>query len=155
MVAHPLAPDSLGKGSAPNQSSDFPPIWSAITKKRPGDDTRLYVKGHLLNNKLGGSGTDLANITPLTYSANGAHYARVEKDLQNLVTKTSKKMVHYEVHVNYPSSQNPVPPNVNPEEGMLATSITASWQELETEKLTPKGGVQTETIQNVPPYPHA
>jgi Domain of unknown function (DUF4157)/DNA/RNA non-specific endonuclease len=156
MVAHPLSSDNLGKGSAPNQSTDFPLIWPQITRKRVGDPARLYVKGHLLNNKLGGSGTLLDNITPLTYSANKLHSARVETILQDLVTKKSKKMVHYEVHVNYPSSQASVSDEVNPKEGLLATSLTTNWYELKADgkKLERDGAEHTETITNVPPYPH-
>lgn len=157
MVAHPLAGDNVGKGSDPSQSSDFPAIWPSITQKRPGSDTRLYVKGHLLNNRLGGSGTLLENITPLTYSANGTHASHVESELKDIVTKKSKRMVHYEVHVNYPSSRKTVPANVNPEEGRLATSISTSWYELVPidKKLVAQGSPRTETITNVPPYPHA
>jgi hypothetical protein len=154
MTAHPLASDNLGKGSAPSQADNFPPIWAEIIKKREGK--RLYIKGHLLNNKLGGSGTALENITPLTYSANGLHFARVESQLQDIVTEDSKRMVHYEVHVNYPSSAS-VPEGVSPAEGRLATSLTTNWYELvpENGQLTQKGGPQTATIVNVPPFPHA
>jgi hypothetical protein len=157
MVAHPLASDNVGKGSAPNQDVNFPAIWPNITQKRQGDRSRLYVKGHLLNERLGGSGSLLANITPLTYSANGTHSSHVESKLKDIVTKNSKRMVHYEVHVNYPSSRKTVPDNVNDDEGSLATSITTSWHELERDgsKLVPKDSPITETITNVPPYPHA
>ncbi|HEY1902808.1 MAG TPA: DNA/RNA non-specific endonuclease [Terracidiphilus sp.] len=157
MVAHPLAADNIGEGSAPDQSSDFPPIWPSITKKRQGDDTRLYIKGHLLNKNLGGRGEKLENITPLTYSANRNHNVQVEEPLKELVTKRNKKMAHYEVHVNYPASKAKVPSNVNADEGLLATSLTARWYELvpQGNKLEQTGPTKTETIQNVPPYPHS
>ncbi len=157
MIAHPLACDNLGKGSAPDQNRNFPAIWPAITQPRKGDRSRLYVKGHLLNEKLGGSGDLLANITPLTYSANGTHSSHVESKLKDIVTKKSKRMLHYEVHVNYPSSRKVVPDNVNDEEGSLATSISTSWYELvpKGNQLVAKDSPRAETITNVPPYPHA
>jgi hypothetical protein len=155
MVAHPLGPDNPGKGSAPSQEADFPPIWKDLDKKRNGH--RLYIKGHLLNNKLGGPGDRLANITPLTYSANKRHFDAAEEALQEEVIK-KKKYVHYEVHVNYPGSKRPVPDDVNEDEGWLATSLSTHWYELVPKKaasteLVPKGSPHMETIPHVPRYP--
>ena len=152
MVAHPLGPDNKGEGSKPSQADDFPKIWASLTKKRDGH--RLYIKGHLLNQNLGGPGDKVENITPLTYSANSNHLNAVEKQVKGVVLE-DKKTVHYEVHINYPSSKLPVTGEVNPEEGNLATSLSASWYELAPDKgeLKQKGGVHTETVRNVPPYP--
>jgi len=155
MVAHPLGPDNPGKGSAPSAADDFPPIWADLEKKRHGH--RLYIKGHLLNNKLGGSGTLLENITPLTYSANKRHFDAAEHDLQEAVIKNDK-MVHYEVHVNYPGSRRSVPDDVDEAEGWLASSLSTHWYELVPKadapsQLEQQGNPHTDTIYNVPPYP--
>lgn len=156
LVAHPLGPDNLDKGSRPSQDANFPPIWPEIAKKRDGH--RLYIKGHLLNQKLGGPGDKLENITPITYSANATHENRVESILKETVTKKSKRLVHYEVHVNYPSSMRVVPKDVNDAEGELAISLSTHWYELvpkasDPSQLEPKGSPQSDTIPNVPPYP--
>jgi len=156
MVAHPLAEDSLKEGSKPSQSADFPPIWAGLYQQKR-DGRRLYIKGHLLNQRLGGPGDLLENITPFTYSANSSHEKQVESDLKDLIKKNSGKMAHYEVHVNFPSGPRAPQPDVLTAELELATSISTHWYELEDKKgtLTQKGGDHKDTIQNVPPYPHA
>jgi hypothetical protein len=153
MVAHPLGADNKDNGSKPDQADDFPKIWAELPYRRK--DHRLYIKGHLLNQNLGGPGDKLANITPLTYSANSNHLNAVEKDVKGIVLGGKNKKVHYEVHVNYPSSRFPVPPRVDPAEGRLATSLSTSWYELvpKNGELVQQGQAHTETIQNVPPYP--
>ena len=40
-----------------------------------------YVLGHLLNGRLGGTGTDMVNLTPLFNNDNGKHYREFEKDV--------------------------------------------------------------------------
>lgn len=37
------------------------------------------VQGHLLNEKLGGPGSDMRNLTPFAKSTNSQHHAYVEK----------------------------------------------------------------------------
>lgn len=152
MVAHPLGADNKDRGSKPDQSANFPPIWNFVANERHGH--RLYIKGHLLNQNLGGPGDQLGNITPLSYSANSNHLNAVEKSVKSVVLG-DKKLVHYEVHINYPASQLQVPQGVKPKEGLLATSLSARWYELVPKKgeLTQEGQAHTETVQNVPPYP--
>jgi hypothetical protein len=82
----------------------------------------------------------------------------VESILKETVTKKSKRLVHYEVHVNYPSSMRVVPKDVNDAEGELAISLSTHWYELvpkasDPSQLEPKGSPQSDTIPNVPPYP--
>jgi len=154
MVAHPLAEDNLTKGSKPDQSRDFPPIWDGLHQQKR-DGHRLYIKGHLLNQKLGGPGDRIENITPFTYSANSTHEGQVESHLKDLIKKDSGAMAHYEVHVNFPSSPRAPEPGILPAELELATSISTHWYELVEDKgtLTKKGADHEDTIQNVPPYP--
>ncbi|WP_028310504.1 phage tail protein [Derxia gummosa] len=56
--------------------------WTLLAKRKTGG-TSYYIQGHLLNAGLGGSGTDWANLTPLTTPANNSsgasHYHQFEK----------------------------------------------------------------------------
>jgi hypothetical protein len=128
MLAHPLTP-THEEGSAPGASWD---VWEAI---RPGNLKRekvgLYVRGHLLNNKLGGPGTE-ENLTPLTYTANALHEKMVESDLKTLVND-QKKMVHYEVTVGDPppAAEAPAIAAFDPKtEGRVPAKIKYNWYEL-------------------------
>jgi hypothetical protein len=47
--------------------------------------TQVYIKGHLLNEKLGGPGEE-RNLFPITGSANGSHSREVETPVKRLVT---------------------------------------------------------------------
>ena len=59
-----------------------------------------YVSGHLMNEKLGGSGKEARNLTAISGSANGLHAANIEKYVRDPVNKNGAWM-HYEVNVNY------------------------------------------------------
>ena len=154
MKASPLSNDHP-VGSSPSAA---PPIWSEVNQRR--NDKRLYVLGHLLNQQLGGPGDNVENLTPITFSANALHQARVESTLKDTVNK-DKKMVHYEVKVNYPSSPHKVPksfvpPYGSPAEGELATSFSTKWWELVLDNQDPKkakqeGSVHEDVIPNLPP----
>ncbi len=156
MIADPLSPDHPA-GSSPSAA---PPIWAEVNQRR--NDKRLYVLGHLLNQQLGGPGDNVENLTPITFSANATHQARVESALKTKVN-TERKMVHYEVSVSYPGSRQPVPasfvpPKGSPAEGDLGTSIETKWWEVvpkddDPKQLQMKGSPQTESIKNVPDYP--
>jgi hypothetical protein len=91
----PKHPKGTHTSSWPNE------FWRALQAS-----DRNYVQGHMLNRELGGSGTELSNLTPLTSSGNGLHKTRAENDVKRLVN-TQKKAVHYKVRVNYPSKPLP------------------------------------------------
>lgn len=60
---------------------------------------RRYVQGHLLNSRVGGSGGDTQNLTPLSYSANSTHFHHVEKKVIEEVKKGNT--VDYSVTPDY------------------------------------------------------
>ena len=156
MVAHPLSRDH-GEGSEPSVE---PPVWANVNQRRKGK--RLYVLGHLMSEKLGGPGDDVRNLTPITFSANALHRNRVEEKVEDLVDHTRpKKMVHYEVEVDYPSDRSRVPRYKRGEghdqEGLLARKLTARWCELKMKgpnNVEPVGSMIEKEIENVPPYPN-
>jgi hypothetical protein len=51
--------------------------YRKLDKRRNGGGT-YYIKGHLLNGFLGGSGADFRNLTPLSREGNGSHEREVE-----------------------------------------------------------------------------
>lgn len=65
--------------------------WSALRlrKEQRPDGRTLYVKGHLLNNHLGGPGNNWNNLTPLTQAANGEFERDAERYLKNKLTLTT------------------------------------------------------------------
>ncbi len=69
---------SLPGGSAPSESNEH---WEALRRRKRGN---YYVRGHLLNEKLGGPG-EMRNLTPLTRSANTRHWTRFESELQRAI----------------------------------------------------------------------
>jgi hypothetical protein len=166
MVADPLTSDAPA-GSAPSDSGNAP-IWPELVDLRR-NGRRLYVRGHLLNHHVGGPGDDPRNLTPLTYVANGDHLRMVEKDIKRVVND-EKGMVHYEVHVDYPSTPLAVPkyfqpPSGCPAEGELCTTLRARWWKLVADVNDPAKLKQEGPIIDVPPiknipssegsYPHA
>lgn len=147
MTADPLTPEH-GAGSSP---SVVPPIWAAVNQRRNGK--RLYVMGHLLNNKLGGPGDNLANLTPITFSCNASHQSAVESTLKSMIN-TARKFVFYKVTVKYPRTPVATPPEAQPEEGFLATSISWEWQQLKRKKTgggyERMGSAQRGSVANFP-----
>ena len=69
--------------------------WQALKKRKKlsGGTGTLYVQGHLLNNHLGGPGSNFNNLTPLTQDANGQFEKDAESYIKNrlsIKTGTSK-----------------------------------------------------------------
>lgn len=66
--------------------------------------SNFVVQGHLLNQRVGGPGTNMSNLVPFAKSTNGQHHAGIERRLQ---AAAKIKNLSYVVHANY--SQ---PPNI-------------------------------------------
>ena len=74
-------------GSGPNVVS---PNWNVLLKRRTSQGGgSYYVRGHLLNDNIGGPGTTWKNLTPLTQTANNrgdrSHLRLVEAPLKERV----------------------------------------------------------------------
>ena len=76
-------PPAGGSGTGGGNAS-----WAQLRKRRNGGTT-YYVQGHLLNEKLGGPGTNSANLTPITGSVNGNHEATAELYVKSRLTLAS------------------------------------------------------------------
>ena len=120
------------EGSPPSVNNEK---WRILSKRRTsaGSKDYYYVRGHLLNEKLGGTGRDWRNLTPLTQSANNrskeSHFHKVEKKLQDIKKEGSKiKFIDYYVHAEYGRGE-PVDYNYAPKK---------IKEVMEAEKLVPK-----------------
>nr|WP_321465819.1 DUF4157 domain-containing protein [uncultured Desulfobulbus sp.] len=65
-------------GSSPSSGEMGNPLWGKVSKRKQGQGV-YYIKGHLLNDNLGGPGSTWNNLTPLTQAANSDHKNRFEK----------------------------------------------------------------------------
>ena len=76
-------------GSPP--SSNVRPAWWPT-----GDDwwTRYMVQGHLLNENLGGPGTDLRNLAPISKVANKEHEQKVESVAKHAAIKQGGPVIY-------------------------------------------------------------
>jgi hypothetical protein len=75
MKAKILTRVKVGKGSAPTQAKHA--IYDILNKRRVQGGSAYYVRGHLLNEKLGGEGK-WENMTPLSRVGNAEHEAQFE-----------------------------------------------------------------------------
>lgn len=75
-VAYMKSPHPMGSPPSVGNTTDY----DAINIRRKGSGS-YYVKGHLLNENLGGPGSTWSNLTPLTQKANGDH----KRDFENAV----------------------------------------------------------------------
>jgi len=190
ITAGPLfAPDGLEVGAnwmeADPLTSKHPPgaspgstdwdVWSIVKPGRKGTSTGLrrqgtglYVRGHLLNQKLGG-GNAKENLTPITYTANSNHEQFVESLLKDLIGEsgaggaTRKGMAYYKVEADYSGvprkiSNDDDKKGVVEEEGYLASGLKTTWYQLVPNPNDPTKPVQAGPqhnffVKNVPPYP--
>lgn len=79
-----------------------------VINQRRNQGGAYYVKGHLLNNNLGGTGKVWKNLTPLTREANSKHEHIAEARVKNAVA--AGNIVYYAVHAEYGRSA-PIGPN--------------------------------------------
>ncbi len=84
-------------GSSPS-SSLTGPHWSNLIARRTGSGS-YYIRGHLLNDNVGGPGNTWANLTPLTRSANSNHESSFEKPVKDAVA--ANKIISLNVKANY------------------------------------------------------
>ncbi|WP_111669040.1 eCIS core domain-containing protein [Algoriphagus litoralis] len=72
--------------------------YDQINQRKRGRGA-YYIKGHLLNERLGGTGADWKNLTPLTRRANSEHERIAEARVKTAVN--AGNMVYYKVEAQY------------------------------------------------------
>ena len=96
-----LVTPNHGQGSSPKALGDlFEKLptkgsYKSDAEKAKRGGTNLYIKGHLLNDNLGGLG-DTQNLFPITHQANVDHERKVEQYVKTRVNDEGG-IVHYRV----------------------------------------------------------
>ena len=101
-------------GGSPASQSLTSDGWKALIKRRndSGGSSSYYVKGHLLNNHLGGPGNTWDNLTPLTQVGNNrsgdSMYYAFEKKVKAAVLDDKRPVTDFKVVATYgaPSRQS-------------------------------------------------
>lgn len=70
-----------------------------------GGASRYYIRGHLLNNHLGGTGNDWKNLTPLKGAVNGQHERNFERSVKTAVEQ-GKQVKNFSVTAVYGRGQD-------------------------------------------------
>jgi len=87
-------------GSGPSASSGE---WEALASRKDGGST-YYVRGHLLNDNLGGTGAEWQNLAPLTQATNNRSAVSMLRTFENTVKDAvlkDKKTVNLTVTMSY------------------------------------------------------
>lgn len=121
--------------------------WDIISQNKGNNSTYYYVRGHLLNAKVGGI-VNNTNLTPLSKDTNKEHLKNVERDAKKIVTgqrsasdtKSKTSIIRYSVEAIY--GQHPIRtiPNLKVREkevkdmeetkGVIPTSLKFSLKKL-------------------------
>ncbi|SEV90933.1 DNA/RNA non-specific endonuclease [Chitinophaga sp. YR573] len=132
MIADPLGPDHpLGSTPGGGKTSEWNKArvrMEALSRKQSD-----YVAGHLLNEQLGGPGTDVRNLAPITSEANANHKQHVEAEVKKMVNK-DLKWIFYEVKTERKPLDNTKKKNYDPsvwDDGNYTTSFDCNWGELD------------------------
>ncbi|MCB1886572.1 MAG: DUF4157 domain-containing protein [Rhodocyclaceae bacterium] len=100
------------RGSTPGSRADPSGHWNTLRKRyKPGGSRTFYVRGHLLNDNLGGPGDDWRNLTPITQDANNSDSDSMlrlfEKPVKDAID--AGVTVHLIVTANYGRSAQAAP----------------------------------------------
>jgi len=99
MRVKPLTNKNRPTGSPPTSSNN--PTYAALNERRQSaGGASYYIKGHLLNQLLGGPGSWI-NLTPLSRSGNAQHERQAESIVKHTVDLPA--IVEYAVKSNYGS----------------------------------------------------
>jgi hypothetical protein len=102
-----LTRQGLPRGSPPSESLPGT-SWNVLRLRRKGGSS-FYVRGHLLNDNIGGPGTTWSNLTPLTQDANNrsreSHLRGFEQHVKRAVLEPpagqQPRAVNFVCRVNY------------------------------------------------------
>lgn len=126
MTADPLTP-LHGQGSGPRSGALREVFRLLETQGETG--SQGYIKGHLLNDNLGGAGTS-RNLFPITQTANTRHSAEIEETAKTLVNDN-----HYWVRYKVDMNEDTVTPYVDPagqDRVIINSTIVAELSVLKT-----------------------
>ncbi len=113
----------INKGSAPSVDAKWFGGLNADTKNW---FRKTFVRGHLLNEKLGGTGKSMENLAYITYSTNTTHLKAIEKKVKQLVEADNK--VLYEVWADYTTEPFDVKKLPKPPSSKIEADLLAKWK---------------------------
>jgi len=126
MEAWPLGPDHP-KGSGPSGQTSLMRLLPTNPKIYRASDQR-YIRGHLLNDNLGGPGRPI-NLFPITAQANARHHAAIESDVKQWVND-KRYWTKYTVYVEnigdlkaLPGGKQSVDAKIRAEASVLDTAL--------------------------------
>ncbi|MEV0224056.1 DUF4157 domain-containing protein [Streptomyces sp. NPDC050704] len=91
-----LHPGQIPRGSSPRVKPSWWPTGNGATARW---FSSYMVQGHLLNDNVGGPGTIMDNLTPLTKTGNGRHHNMAEYNVKKEIANGN--IVEYEVRAVY------------------------------------------------------
>ncbi|HMR48216.1 MAG TPA: DNA/RNA non-specific endonuclease [Arachnia sp.] len=152
----PLGPDH-GAGTPPkDQQALLDLLPTAGTGEGAGQVS--YVRGHLLNDNLGGPGV-ASNLFPITQAANSQHLASIESDVKKWVNER-KLWVRYDVEIVNPKdkvkqgrapSKNSVDATIVATAWVLNTDLSKNAAYARQVKVTSHFDAPSTTDPDVPP----
>ncbi|MAX78741.1 MAG: hypothetical protein CL843_01015 [Crocinitomicaceae bacterium] len=148
MVANPIGPNHP-QGGPPSSSAQKTLMGKLTTDpKQSGEDK--YIKGHLLNDNIGGPGID-KNLFPITAIANKKHHDDIERTVKDWVNNKGY-WVYYEVRVSndgYKLNGTKAQNYVNAKFNCVAYPLTANGKEADEKVsvaiISKKGSVKNST----------
>jgi hypothetical protein len=112
---------NVRKGTRPNPGPG-PSVWKDLGSLLK---TKTYIKGHLLNQRLGGLG-EWENMVPMTNTVNGNFFRAMESDVIDAVA-TGKKLVWVDVRADIKTTALPADDSKK-EEAAEARLGKVSWK---------------------------
>ena len=95
-VLDPASPPSYGEASSVD--TDLDAIMNTLPTDPNWDGNRKFVKGHLLNDNLGGK-ANKNNLYPITGQANSDHKTKVENKIWDYMQTNTNSAITYTVDV--------------------------------------------------------
>jgi hypothetical protein len=108
-------------GSPPGSTTNS--IWELVRQRSSGGGT-YYIRGHLLNENLHGSGREPRNLAPISRSANAQHEEQIEHAVKTRVLEQNQT-VHYSVTLGWGGHRR----NVNGLKAEVATEFAEDRRE--------------------------
>lgn len=110
MVGMEMTADYLGpehpQGSGPKDNTQADIFTLLPTPEKGVDANKAYIKGHLLNDNIGGPGEE-KNLFPITGQANSDHKNKIENTLKDVINN-KKFLVYYHVKVKQDGQPEPI-----------------------------------------------
>jgi len=136
MTAKQLTLNKPGKGSPPSGTT---PTYDILNKRRVRSGASYYVRGHLLNEKLGGVGNNWENLTPLSRKGNSNHERFYEAYVKaGVQSGATVKYVVKPIYKDRPDAQA-VKTKVNKRTDLSGPDKTTIHQIIEAEDKVPIG----------------